>query len=256
MIKNLAQIESLREGGKRLSLVLEELVKMVKPGVTTGELDAHAQARMAELGGEPSFLGYRITSTSTAYNSAVCTSINEEVIHAPAVPSRAVAEGDLLKLDIGLRYQGLCTDMAVTVPVGEVSEVDRKLIEVTRASLMEGLARVRPGGWVSDIGRAVDKFVRRAGFTTVKDFCGHGVGEHVHEEPSVPNYFDPELLPVELRPGLVIAIEPMVNVGGEEVDMHEDGWTVLTTDRSRSAHFEVTVVVTENGHEVVTPLPV
>jgi methionyl aminopeptidase len=211
---------------------------------------------MAEFGGEPSFLHYRIDPKTAPYNSAVCTSINNEVIHAPALPSRAVGEGDLLKLDIGMRYKGLCTDMAVTVPVGVVNDAYYKLIEITRQSLLEGVSRVRPGGWVSDIGKAVDKMVRRAGFTTVKDFCGHGVGEGIHEDPQVPNFFDPFVEPVQLLPGMVIAIEPMVNVGNEDIEILDDGWTVVTKDGSRSAHFEVTVVVTETGHEVLTPLPV
>jgi methionyl aminopeptidase len=259
LIKTPAQIDALREGGRLLSGILGELVAMVAPGVTTGDLDQHAQRRMKEVGAEPSFLGYRPEGVTTPFASAVCISLNHEVIHAPAYPSRPAKAGDLIKLDIGMWYKGMCTDMAVTVPVGgraAISEAEQKLLDVTKQSLLDGVAKVRAGGWVSDIGKAVDKTVRRAGFTTVKDFCGHGVGHAVHEDPQVPNFFDPYVEPLQLREGMVIAIEPMVNVGGEDIDMLGDEWTVVTEDGSRSAHFEVTVAVTANGYEVLTPLPV
>lgn len=249
------EIQKIREGGAILSRILTELVANVKPGVTTGELDALAEKRMREAGGEPSFKGYRTDPDVRPFASTVCTSINSEVVHAPATPSRAVKEGDILKLDIGLRYKGLCTDMAVTVPVGEVSEEALELIRVTKESMLAGIAKARPGAWVSDIGKTVDKIVRKNGYSTVKDLVGHGVGHHVHEDPRIPNYFDPELDPVKIKPGMVLAVEPMVNMGEDEVRMKRDGWTVVTEDGSLSAHYEVTIAITEDGMEIMTPVP-
>lgn len=254
-LKSDEEIGRIREGGIILSKILTELVAMAKPGITTGELDAVAESRMREVGGEPSFKGYRTDPDVRPFPSSVCTSINDEVVHAPATPSRVVEDGDLLKLDIGMRYKGLCTDMAVTVPVGEVSKEALELIRVTKESMLAGIAKAVPGNWVSDIGKVVDKMVRRNGFTTVKDLVGHGVGHHVHEDPRVPNYFDPELDPVKIEPGMVLAIEPMVNMGEDEVRMRRDGWTVVTEDGSLSAHYEVTIAVTESGMEILTPVP-
>ncbi len=255
ILKTPEEIEKIREGGAILSRILTELVDNVKPGVTTGELDALAEKRMREAGGEPSFKGYRTDPDVRPFASTVCTSINHEVVHAPATPSRVVKEGDILKLDIGLRYKGLCTDMAVTVPVGKVSGEALGLIEVTKESMLAGIAKARPGAWVSDIGKTVDKIVRKNGFSTVKDLVGHGVGHHVHEDPRIPNYFDPELDPVKIEPGMVLAIEPMVNEGEDEVRMKRDGWTVVTEDGSLSAHYEVTIAITEDGMEIMTPVP-
>ncbi len=249
------EIQKIREGGAILSRILTELVANVKPGATTGALDALAEKRMREAGGEPSFKGYRTDPDVRPFASTVCTSINNEVVHAPATPSRAVKEGDLLKLDIGLRYKGMCTDMAVTVPVGKVSQEALDLVAVTKESMLAGINKARPGAWISDIGKTVDKIVRKNGYTTVKDLVGHGVGHHVHEDPRVPNYFDPELDPVKIQPGMVLAIEPMVNMGEEDVRMKRDGWTVVTHDGSLSAHYEVTIAITEDGMEIMTPVP-
>lgn len=249
------EIAAARESGALLSRVLTELVSLVRPGVTTGELDALAERRMREAGGEPSFKGYRSGEDVRPFPSTVCTSINHEVVHAPADPSRPVKEGDLLKLDIGVRYKGMCTDMAVTVPVGEVSEEAKNLIRVTKESMLLGVEKCKAGNWISDIGKAVDKCVRRAGFSTVKDLVGHGVGKYVHEDPRVPNYFDRELDPVRIKPGMVLAIEPMVNAGEDDVLVLNDEWTIVTADARLSAHFEVTVAVTKDGTEIITPVP-
>lgn len=254
-MKTPEEIAAIKEGGAILSRILGELVAAVKPGVTTADLDALAERRMREAGGEPSFKGYKTDPDVRPFASTVCTSINNEVVHAPAVPSRAVAEGDLLKLDIGLRYKGLCTDMAVTVPVGEISGDARRLARVTKESLLLGVEKAQAGNWISDIGKAVDKHVRRHGYSTVKDLVGHGVGKYVHEDPRIPNYFDPDLEPVRIAPGMVLALEPMVNFDDDEVRMLRDGWTIVTADGGLSAHFEVTIAVTDRGTEIVTPLP-
>ncbi len=249
------EIDAIREGGRILSGILTELVDMAKPGMTTGELDAYAERRMRESGGEPSFKGYKTDPSVPPFPSVVCTSINNEIVHAPASPSRSIKDGDILKLDIGLRYKGLCTDMAVTVGVGTISDEAKKLISVTKESMLLGVGKAVAGGWISDIGKAVDKYVRRNGFATVKDLVGHGVGRHVHEDPRIPNYFDPELDPVRIIPGMVLAIEPMVNVGRDAVRVLGDQWTVATADGSIAAHFEVTLAVTEQGTEILTPVP-
>ena len=254
-LKKPEEIALIREGGAILSRILTELVSMARPGITTGELDELAERRMREAGGEPAFKGYKTDPDVRPFASTVCISLDDEVVHAPAVPSRVVPTGTLLKLDIGLKYKGYFTDMAVTVPVGGVTPEALKLISVTKESMLAGIAKAVPGNWVSDIGKTIDKIVRRNDYTTVKDLVGHGVGHAVHEDPRVPNYFDPELDPVKLVPGMVLAIEPMVNMGEDEVRMKRDGWTVVTADGSLSAHYEVTIVVTEDGMEVLTPVP-
>ena len=254
-LKTEEQLEIMAQGGAILSRILGELVAMAAPGISTVALDAYAERRMREEGGEPSFKGYRSDRRSPPFTSSVCISLNEEVVHAPATPDRTVQDGDLLKLDIGLRWGGLCTDMAVTVPIGTVDEAHLKLVRVTRESLLAGVEKVREGGWVSDVGKAVDKLVRRSGYTTVKDLVGHGVGLQVHEGPSIPNYFDPGMPAVQFVQGMAVAVEPMVNMGAEDVRMKRDGWTVVTADGSPSAHWEVTIGLTATGPRVLTPLP-
>jgi len=256
LLKTPQEIEDIREGGAILSRILTELVAMVRPGMTTGELDAYAESEMRKVGGEPSFKGYVVDPDIRAFPSTVCLSINDEVVHAPSDVSRELRDGDILKLDIGLRYKGLCTDMAVTVPVGTVDGETLKLIAVTKESMFAGITKAIERGWISDIGKAVDKVVRRNGYTTVKDLTGHGVGHQVHEEPAIPNYFDPGQRPVKIVRGMVLAIEPMVNMGEEDVRMKRDGWTVVTDDQSLSAHFEVTIAITDKGTEILTPVPV
>lgn len=246
----------MREGGRCLATVLRELVTIVRPGISTAELDAHAEARLRALGGVPSFLGYAGVVSTTPFPSTLCTSVNEEVVHAPALPGRTLRTGDIIGLDIGVRYPaagGFCTDMAVTVPVGRVAPAANQLIRVTREALERGIAAARVGGRVRDISQAVQSYVERAGFSVVRDLVGHGVGRQVHEAPEVPNFVtgghaDDEVL----EAGLVIAIEPMVNAGGVPVRTAADRWTVVTHDRSLSAHFEHTVVVTDGGPIILT----
>lgn len=250
-----SEIDAIREGGHILSRILGELASRVRPGVTTGELDELAEKLMHEAGGEGSFKGYK-AGGKIPFNGVVCTSINDEVVHGPPYPSRAVKNGDLLKLDIGLRYKGLCTDMAITVPVGEVSRQAHKLMATTRESLFAGIEMVKPGEQIREVGKAVQKVCERDGFGVVRALVGHGVGKQIHEEPPVPNFDDPDMPRIAFKPGMVIAIEPMVTAGTWEVDVKDDDWTFVTTDGKISAHFEVTVTVTEDGFEILTPLPV
>ncbi len=249
------EVAKLREGGAILSRVLGELVVLAKPGATTGELDALAEKRMREAGGEPSFKGYK-AGGQIPFSGTVCTSINSEVVHGLPTPSRSVKEGDLLKLDIGLRYKGLCTDMAVTVPIGAVAKEARRLIKTTKACLYAGIDVIKPGEQIRSIGKAVQKLAEKEGFGVVRDLVGHGVGHHVHEDPRIPNYDDPELPRIVIKKGMVLAVEPMINLGAWEVELAADHWTILSADGKISAHFEVTVAVTDGGYEILTPLPI
>ena len=257
MVYSVDDIAVMREGGQRLARVLNEVVAMVAPGVTTADLDAHAAERMRALGGEPSFLGYT-GSGVTPFPSTLCTSVNREVVHAPAVPGRVLQEGDIVGLDIGMRYpakQGFCTDMAMTVGVGQISSEASRLIQVTREALELGIQAAQPGRRVSDISRVIQQHVEGAGFSVVYDFVGHGVGRHVHEPPEVPNFvIKGPIANYHLTPGLVIAIEPMVNAGKPSVKTTSDQWTVVTKDKSLSAQFEHTIAITESGSKVLTAL--
>jgi methionyl aminopeptidase len=255
LLKTKIEIEALREGGAILADIMRELVDLVKPGITTAELDALAEQRMRAEGDGPSFKGYRSEPDDPPFTSTLCTCINQEVVHAPAIPGRKLKSGDILKIDMGMWFGGMCTDMAATIAVGTIDPETRRLIQVTKEALTIGISKTKTGGLVSDIGRAIDKYVRQSGFSTVKDLVGHGVGREVHEEPRIPNYFDPSLKPVKLIPGMTLAIEPMVNVGLSAVQIMPDGWTIVTADGCRSAHFEETLAITEDGVLRVTPLP-
>jgi methionyl aminopeptidase len=252
------EIKIMRQGGKILAQVLDELRSAVRPGVTTGELNALAEKLIAKHGATPAFKNYRPDPRGMPFPTTLCTSINEEVVHAPALPSRSLKEGDIICLDLGLKYpagdDGLFTDAAVTAAVGKISSEAEKLMRVTAEALEAGISQVRPGNFTSDIGRAIQGYVEKNGFSVVRDLVGHGVGKYVHEAPRVPNFFDRYEKPVELKEGMTICLEPMVCVGGPEVRTQADGWTVVTADGSLSAHFEHTVAVTKNGHEILTKL--
>jgi methionyl aminopeptidase len=249
------EVQKLREGGAILSRILGDLARKAAPGVTTEELDAYAEAEMRAVGGEPAFKGYK-AGGAIPFPGTVCTCINDEVVHAPPVPARALKEGDLLKMDIGLRYKGLVTDMAISVPIGKVSDEIWKLAYVTQQSLFAGVDAIKLGGEVRDIGRAIQPLVEKHGYGIVRDLVGHGVGHEVHEDPKVPNYDDPDMPRVKLKEGMVIAIEPMVNTGSWEVVVADDDWTIESSDRSISSHFEVTVAITKDGPEIITPQPI
>jgi methionyl aminopeptidase len=255
ILKTDEEIDALREGGKLLSSIMGEVAAMVRPGVTTGELDSFAENRMIDVGGKPSFKGYKSPGDARPFPSTVCTSLNHEVVHAPADPSRTLKEGDVIKLDMGMWYKGMCTDMAVSVAVGEIDRDKRKLMEVTKESLYAGIKKANEGNWISDIGKAVDKVCKRNGYSVVRDLVGHGVGKDVHEDPPIPNYFEPGYEPVRITKGMTIAIEPMVNAGKPDIKILPDEWTIVTADRKMSAHYEVTLAVTADGTEVMTPLP-
>lgn len=249
-------MDTIKQGGHILAQVLAAVAKKVAPGVHTRELDQLAEKLIREAGGEPAFKGYAI-GNAPPYIHTLCTSVNEAVVHEPPEPGHTLKEGDIIGLDIGMRYpaeDGFYTDTAVTVPVGKISPKTAQLLADTKESLMKGVGAIKLGGDIKDIGRAVEKFLKPKKYGIVKDLVGHGVGYAVHEDPQIPNYDDPESESFIIKPGLVIAIEPMVNLGKDKVVFEDDGWTVTTKDKSLSAHFEVTVMVTEKGVEVVTPL--
>ncbi len=246
----------MREGGHLLSRALKAACDAVRPGVTLPELDAIATRVIREGGGEPSFMGYKSHPEDKPFPSTMCISVNEEVVHGRGDRPIALKEGDIVGLDIGLWYKGLCTDMAATVPVGTVSEEATKLIAVTREACLAGANAVKLGGLIGDVAVAVEEIVNPHGYGIVRALVGHGVGHKVHEGPHVPNYVDKRYPKVEIVEGMCLAIEPMIGLGTWDVETAEDGWTVVMKDRKISAHFEVTLAVTREGIEILTPLPV
>lgn len=246
-IKTTKEIEQMRESCQIVAKILDEMARMVKPGVSTGDLDSYAEKRIAELGAKPAFKGYH------GFPACVCISVNEEVVHGIPSPKRVLNEGDIVGLDFGVIYEGWYGDSARTVPVGKIKPEVKKLVEVTQESLFKGIAECHPGNRVFDIGHAIQKYVEGFGFSVVREFVGHGIGRALHEDPQVPNYGSKGRGSV-LQAGMVIAIEPMINMGTAEVSILSDGWTAVTRDRSLSAHFEHTVAITENGPEILTLL--
>ncbi|MDR1107619.1 MAG: type I methionyl aminopeptidase [Spirochaetaceae bacterium] len=249
-LKNEKQIEGIRKSCKMLSAMYRELIPLVKPGVETIALDQWAQSWIKKGGGRPAFLGYG--SKDNPFPGALCISINEEVIHG--IPSRRkIAEGDLVYLDCGIDLEGYISDQAITVEAGRVDEASHRLNVVTRECLNRGIGAVKPGDRLLQIARAVYAHAHAHGYGVVRDFCGHGVGLAVHEDPQVPNY--PHGPNPRMTGGLVIAIEPMINRGTGDIKVLKDGWTVVTADNKRSAHWEHTVAVFGDHTEVLTAVP-
>jgi len=241
-----AQIEKMRKAGALVAQVLRELRNMVEPGITTLDLDAHAEKRIRAAGALPTFKGYN------GFPFSICTSINEQVVHG--FPSnRKLREGDILSIDCGATLDGYVGDAAITVPVGEVSDELKRLIQVTEESLYRAIDKARIGNRLFDISYAVQSYAEGHGYSVVRSFCGHGVGTKMHEAPQVPNYGKPGTGP-KLQRGWVLAIEPMLNLGNYDVRIEKDGWTVVTIDRLPSAHFEHTVAITNNGPQILTLL--
>jgi methionyl aminopeptidase len=243
--KSPEEIASMRRGGKIVADTLSRLREALRPGITTLELDRIAEAAIVGAGATPSFKGYR------GYPAAICTSPNEVIVHG--IPSKSVVldEGDIVSLDVGAYLEGFHADSAWTYPVGEVDARVAELLKVTEASLDAAVERCAPGIRLGDVGAAVQEVAEAAGFSIVREYAGHGVGRALHEEPSIPNYGPPGRREI-LAPGMTLAIEPMVNLGRPETKTLGDGWTVVTADGSLSAHFEHTVAITDDGHEILT----
>lgn len=237
-------IEAMRRACRLSAVILREVAEAVRPGMTTGELDRFAAERMAARNVRSTFLGYG------GFPGYTCISINDEVVHG--IPgARVINEGDIVSIDLGVTVGGFTGDNAVTVPVGQIDNFVARLLRVTRASLMEGIAAARAGRHVSDIGAAVEAVAGGEGYGVVRDYCGHGVGRHLHEEPQIPNFGRPGRGAI-LQPGMCLAIEPMVNLGTWKVDLMPNEWTVKTRDRLPSAHFEHSVLVTDGDPEILT----
>ncbi|WP_073563502.1 type I methionyl aminopeptidase [Archangium sp. Cb G35] len=244
-IKSREEIALMREAGRIVSEILDELEKAVAPGVTTWDLDALSEKLIYQKGARPAFKGYH------GFPACLCASVNDEVVHGIPSKRRKLREGDLMKLDFGVAYRGYFGDSARTVPVGKVSAEAQALVNTTREALHKGIQAMVPGNRLGDIGHAVQRHVEARGFSVVRLFSGHGIGRRLHEEPDVPNYGQPGS-GLKLRPGMVLAVEPMVNQGTDEVMVLEDQWTAVTRDSKLSAHFEHTVLITEGGPEVLT----
>jgi methionyl aminopeptidase len=246
-IKSDREISSMRKAGKAVAQILEEMCNMAKPGVTTWDLDSFAESRCKQLKVLPAFKGYH------GFPATVCISVNDEVVHGIPSRKRVLNEGDIVGLDFGVISDGWFGDSARTVAVGNVSDGAKKLIEVTQESLYRGIAQCCAGNRVFDIGHAVQNYVEQFGYGVVREFVGHGIGKALHEDPQVPNYGS-KGKGLELKVGMVLAIEPMINGGSPAVKVLSDGWTAVTVDHSLSAHFEHTVAITKTGPEILTLL--
>ena len=274
-LKTAAEIKVIKEGGHILATILQALTKETKAGVSTASLEDLVNRLIAAAGGRPAFKNYPMGG-GIFFPSSLCVSINNEVVHGAALPARIINSGDIVDLDIGMewpvtpelkakmaapvnphsKFGGYFTDMCATVGVGKVSHDAKKLLSVTRECLEAGIKQVKPGNTLNDIGRAVSNIARRHGYGVVRDLVGHGVGYYAHEEPDVCNFPIKDNSPdnLVLKPGMVIAIEPMVNIGDWQIDVADNGYTIVTADDSLSAHFEHTVAVTEDGYEILTAL--
>ena len=256
--KKTHEVEKILEGGKIIGEILDHLASMVKPGVSAFEIDCTAEKMIREAGGRPAFKGYKTRVTDTPFPSTICASVNNELVHGIAHKEKILREGDIFSIDIGMEYpahNGFYTDTALTVVVGEVDDKTQELLDVTKKALEIGIEKAQPGNTVADIGLAIEKYIKPQGYGIVEDLVGHGGGHAVHEEPRVPNFYDKEPETWILKPGVVIAIEPMIALGTHEVKTAEDGWTISTSDGALNAHFEHTVVVTENGPVIATLRP-
>ncbi len=248
-LKSAQELSHMREAGRIVAEVLAEIRDAVAPGVTTAALEAIAARIIVDKhGAVPSFKGYR------GFPGMVCASINEEIVHG--IPrDRALSEGDIVSVDVGVIYQGYHGDAALTVGVGEIDAESQRLLEVTAESLRVGIDAAKPGNWTTDISKAIQDHVESRGYSVVREYTGHGIGRRMHEDPQILNYVAPKVGGrVRLRPGMTFALEPMVNVGGWQTRVLDDRWTVVTADGTRSAHFEHTVAVTRNGPEILTRL--
>jgi len=251
-LKTSEEIEIMREGGQRLAEILSILAELVKPGVSSFFLEEEARRLIKEGGDTPAFLGYKPQGAKRPYPAALCVSVNDEIVHGiPNETEKIFKEGDIVSLDFGITHRGLITDAATTVPVGVVDEESKKLIEITKKALDAGIKAAIPGNTIGDIGAAISAVVGTTKFSLADDLVGHGVGYVVHEDPYVPNV-GIKGTGEKLVPGLVIALEPMVNAGHSSIKMFPDGYTIKTRDGSRSAHFEHSIAITEKGNIILT----
>ena len=245
LIKTPEEIKILKKGGKILGAIRDELANLVEPGMSTLELENMAKKLFKNSGGQPSFLGYE------GFPATTCISVNDEVVHGIPRKDKIMHDGDIVGIDVGLEYQGLYTDTAVTVAVGTIDKKISELLAVTKKALAIGIDKVKSGGHIGDIGQAIQAYVEKKGYSVVRSLVGHGVGHAVHEPPRIPN-FGESGTGEKIQAGMVLALEPMVNIGEYGVTTKDDNWTIVTEDGKYSAHFEHTIVVTKNGAEIIT----
>ena len=251
-IKTPEEIEILREGGKRLAIILHKVKEKVAPGVTTKDLDDYAFKLIKDMGDEPAFLNYRPEGAPKPFPASLCVSVNDEVVHGIPNAKKILKEGDIVSIDLGLKHQGLFTDMALTIPAGKVNPFLAKLLKVTEEALKIAINAAEAGNTTGDIGHAVESFIGRK-YGIVEALAGHGVGRAIHEDPFIPNFGRPGK-GARLAPGMVIALEPMINLGTKNVTLDSDGYTFRTADGKPSAHFEHTILITEKGPEILTQI--
>ncbi|MBU0646335.1 type I methionyl aminopeptidase [Patescibacteria group bacterium] len=256
LIKTPEEIIKLKAGGQLLSQALKAAVEAVRPGVKISKLNAIAEKVIIDGGGRPSFKGFKTSPEDTPFPSTVCISVNEEIVHGLGNRDRQLKAGDIVGLDVGCWYQDLCTDMSVTVPVGPIAPEVRRLLDVTKQALLEGVAAAKVGATIADISAAIQAPADQQGYGIIRSLSGHGVGHAVHEAPAVPNFTDPSQPNIEIKDGMILALEPMFALGDYRVRTGDDGWAVIMADDSLSAHFEVTIACLKNGPEIITPLPV
>ena len=245
-IKSSREIDIMRQSAKIVATVLKEISELVQPGMTTADLDAHAEKRIREMGATPSFKGYQ------GFPASICSSINNEIVHGIPNAKKVIRIGDVLKVDTGAFFQGFHGDSCITIAVGEVTPEAAKLIRVAEEALYKGIEQVKAGNYLMDLAGAIEDHVKSNGFSIVEDFTGHGVGRNLHEEPSVFNFRTRDMPNVKLRAGMTLAIEPIVNQGSKFSRTLSDRWTAVTVDNSLSAQFEHTVLVTDTGYEILT----
>lgn len=266
LIKTQRDVENIKKNGVLMGKILADLALLCKPGVTAFEIDKEAERMIRAVGGRPAFKGYKTHVADRPFPATVCISRNEELVHGIPKKSTIFKDGDIVSLDIGMAWphgkaakkgeREVITDTAITLAIGKIPEKTTKLMSITKEALERGIKMVQPGNSVASIGAAIQEYVESQGkYGIVRDLTGHGVGYAVHEEPYVPNYYDQSLESMLLKPGMVIAIEPMISLGGWKVGTMDDGWTIKMADNSMSAHFEHTVIITEDGHVVATRRP-
>lgn len=251
-LKTSKELHLMRQGGRIGAEVLDELIEMVRPGLTTLEIEKKAEELLSKNNTQPAFKNYSPDSSNKKYPAALCVSVNDELVHG--IPSkRILADGDIITLDLGVYYKGYYTDMAKTIGVGEISNRDKKLITVTREALITAIENLKDRIRLGDISFLIQKIIEDQGFSVIRDCVGHGIGKEIHEEPSVPNFGKPGT-GILLKSGMTLAIEPMASAGSPNVKVKDDGWTITTADRSQSAHFEDTIAIEKNGYQVLTAL--
>jgi methionyl aminopeptidase len=253
VLKKKRELDLMRKANRIVVVVWQAMADMVAPGVTTAQLDEVAETIIRKHGAIPSFKGYPHSGVND-FPASICASINQEIVHGIPSPDRVLHEGDIISIDVGTIYKGYQGDGAITLPVGHVSKEAQRLMEVTKGALMAGIAQARPKGHTSDISKAIEEYVRSRGFDVVREYTGHGIGRAMHEDPQVTNYYNPDMRDYQLKPGMTIALEPMVNVGTWKTRLLPDGWTVETADGKLSAHFEHTIAISDGEAEILTRL--